>query len=234
MNEQHLLYLEVQARELMSACQAIETLFSDEADLLSREADARRLQTFAVSFAKHLEEEEWHETLERLRSNEDQLSDEKDEFVAGTIGFILKGSNGMKAAKNEMQTIHAGRKHYLGMIVVGVGAGGLPDDVTIVPVSRLARAQNREETEIIRELQQQGGLLFYPDTFRRMIGILIDYGRAGKLRLPISLKQLPTKWAIPGKVTVGFSVSVQAPATVSYQVMVVPQLPPGKDTSTQI
>lgn len=234
MNDQHLLYLEVRARELTSACQAMDTFFANGADLLAREADARRLETFAVSFAKHLDEEEWRETVERLRSDEDKVFEKGVELFTAVIGPIFVGSNGMKAVNKEMQTRHAGRKRYRGVIVVCVGADGLPGDVTIVPVSRLARTQNREETEIIRELQRQGELLFYPDTFRRMINLLVNEVRIGKLRLPISPKQLPTKLAIPGKITVGFAISVQPAATGPYQVVVVPHLPPGKGTSTQI
>lgn len=206
MNEQHLLFLEVRARELVSACQAMDTYFANGTEMLAREGDARRLETFAVNFAKHLDEEERRESVK-----------DRTEVVIGNL-----------------QAKHARRKRYLGTIVIRVGDGGLPNDVTIVPVSRLASTQNRDESEVILELQRQGGLLFPPETFRRMIGILIDGLRTGKLQLPISLKQLPAKWAIPGKVTVGFTVSVQPLATVSYQIMVVPQLPPGKNTSTQM
>lgn len=234
MNNQHLLYLKIRARELTSACQAMDTLFANGAARLRQEADARRLETFAANFAKHLNEEEWRENVERLRSDEDKDLEKGGEFVAATIGFVLKGSNGMKAVNKEMQTRHAGRKRYRGVIVVCVGADGLPGDVTIVPVSRLARTQNREEPEIIRELQQQGGRLFYPEAFCRMLTALVDDIRIGKLQLPISLKQLPAKLAIPRKITVGFPVSFQSDVTGHYHVVVVPQLPPGKDTSTQI
>ncbi len=234
MNNHHLQDLTNRTLELISACRALDSFFVHGAARLRQEADARRLETFAVNFARHLDEEEWHENTARLRSDDAEILRKGSELAVAAIGLTFMGRNGMKAVNRNMKAKHAGQKRYHGMIVVGVGAGGLPDDVTIVPVSRLARTQNREESDVIRELQQQSGLLFTPEAFLLMLGTLIKKLSEGKLQLPISLEQLPTKLAIPRKVTVGFPISVKPTVTGPFQVIVGPQLPPGKDTDTQI
>jgi hypothetical protein len=190
------------------------------ADHLVREADIKRLQSLAYGL-KH--------QLEKAYLREDGA--QKGWRRAGTIGDIAElvgkeiGSTpgehpSVEVFKTTLMARRASRQNCFGMILICVGQGGLPDDVRLVLISGLARSQNREEDDIIREIQQRGEWLFSPEGFLVMLDTLIEQLREGKLRLPISLKQLPAKLAIPRQITVEFVLPFKS----------VPLLLPGRGT----
>ncbi|MFC1846482.1 hypothetical protein ACFLYS_00275, partial [Chloroflexota bacterium] len=136
----------------------------------------------------------------------------------------------LNKVQKAVAALPSSKEHCFGTIMVCIGKGGLPDDVHVISVSRRARTQNQPESKIIQELQQRGMLLFSPDVFPVIINTLIEQLRAGKLSLPISLKQLPAELAIPlAKLVIPRKVTVR----LLTPVQLVPQLPAPKDTNTR-
>jgi hypothetical protein len=219
---QYLLNLKKRLRERGSDCEALDTFFAEGADLMAREAEIERLKKMTTRIGLHLEEVELSESrAQHASQSADALGGIGKLFVKG-FGSAMGEHAWVDAFEKNTAARQSGRQHCFGMIMVCVGKVGLPDDVHVVSVSERARVQNRSESEIIQELQQRGMLLFYPHVFLAMVDTLIEQLLDGKLRLPISPKQLPANLAIPRKVTVRFLTSVQW----------VPQLPAPKDTST--
>lgn len=69
-------------------------------------------------------------------------------------------------------------------VVVAVGAGGIPCDVTVFNVSAVARQKLKEEVALEDTLRSQGYLLFAPRKFEDIINWLKQKVTAGKIRLP--------------------------------------------------
>lgn len=68
--------------------------------------------------------------------------------------------------------------------MVRIGPGGVPDDVHVVSVSRLARDSLRKESEIIGELQKPKNTLLTEEKFLEFMDGLAEEIMAGRLSLP--------------------------------------------------
>ncbi len=191
---QYLLNLKERLRERGSACEALDTFFSKGADRMAREAYIVQLHNLTIRLKQHLEE---------AVLNEDgaQYASLAGDAVSSIGGLIVKGIGSAigghpwssEAFEKDLTGRRARKQRTFGMIMVCVGKGGLPDDVHIVSISKLARTQNRSESTIILEIQQSGALLFAPDKFMQLIEELVRDIRKGKSRLPILPEQLPVK-----------------------------------------
>ena len=223
MNSQYLLDLRKRLREMGSACQALNNFFVNGADRLVREADVKRLQGFATWLKHQLEKAKLSEDGAQYAWRKASLIGDIGELVGKAIGSTPGEHPRVEVFKKTLAARQTGKQHSFGTIMICVGQGGLPDDVHVVSISELARIKNRVESEIIREFQQRGEWLFSPEGFLVMLGTLIEKLHEGKLRLPISLKQLPAKLAIPREITVEYLVQIQ----------LVPQLPPGRGASAK-
>ena len=190
---------------------------------MAREADMKMLQNLTTRLKQDLEEAALSENGAEYASFKADAVGSVGSLIGKRIGSAIAGPAWREEAfEKELTARRTRRQCTFGTIVVCVGKRGLPDDVHVVSISKLARTHNRFESEVIQLLQQRGVLLFSPDVFHVMFGTLIEQLREGKLRLPISPKQLPAKLAIPRKVTVRLLTSIQ----------LVPQLPAPKNTST--
>lgn len=208
--------------EMGSACQSLNNFFVTGADRIAREPDVKTLRSLATRLKHQFEEAVLSEDSARSSlAKLDAGINVGNLFVTG-IGLAI-GKRGWVEGVERFEKIRAGRQHCFGMIMVCVGQDGLPDDVKIVSISELARIQNRDEDEIVQELQQRGKLLFSPDGFLELLDEFIGKLREGKLRLPIPTKQLPTRLAIPQTITVEFLLPFKS----------VPLLPPGRVTGSK-
>jgi hypothetical protein len=78
-----------------------------------------------------------------------------------------------------------------GTVVVAVGCNGVPDDVKVVPLSRLARKSGRTEAQVEASLRADGYALMAPDAFFAVLDELQNMVLAGTLALPVAPTQLP-------------------------------------------
>ena len=74
--------------------------------------------------------------------------------------------------------------------MVYIGSRGLPDDVQVVSISELARESNRQEYVVIRELREEGCLLYNEADFSLLIDRVVSDIREGRLCLPVSIEKL--------------------------------------------
>ena len=109
--------------------------------------------------------------------------------MSGAIKMVSKNKQ-LSAFSDHLLKNLAGKQRPFGMVLVCIGPKGLPDDARVVSISRLARESNREESEVINELQERGYLLFSEEAFPLLIDKLIDGVLEGRLLLPISAEKL--------------------------------------------
>jgi hypothetical protein len=118
--------------------------------------------------------------------------------AALTIGSIFSAARGRKDALNigvRMAGSVLSRKVPFGIVLIAVGKGGLPDDLKIIPLSRLARESNRSESEVETSLKYGGYLLMTPDAFSKVLDKVECGILDGSVSLPIDInefsKQVP-------------------------------------------
>jgi hypothetical protein len=221
MNTQYLLDLKARVREMGSACQVLNNFFATGAVRIAQEPDVERLRSLATQLKHKLEEAGLSEERARSSLAEWDGGIKMGNSIVAATGSAI-GKRGWVEGAERLEKRRASKQHDFGMILVCVGQGGLPDDVHVVSISELARIKNRAESEIIREIQQAGELLFSPEVFLQMLDTIIEQLRRGELRLPIPPKQLPAKLAVAREITVEFRLPFKA----------VPQLAPGRNMNT--
>jgi len=77
-----------------------------------------------------------------------------------------------------------------GIILIAVGKGGLPDNVRVIPVSRLARESNIKESELKAKLQDGSCLSMTAGTFVRLLSNVQAKVLDGAMSLPVPIEQL--------------------------------------------
>jgi len=185
----HLGNLQHQARKLTSAGLSLTPLFAEEAKRLSREDEASRLRVLYRAVVAHLDRVKRDEGSESYAQSQINLEVSVIALAMSAGRAIISKNNRLSRISDSLKS--AGIKKFpFGNVLVCVGPKGLPDDVGVVSISRLARESNRDESEVINELKKRGCLLFSKEAFSLLIDKLIDDVREGRLRLPISGEKL--------------------------------------------
>ena len=186
----HLKNLHHHARRLTSTGLSLITLFTQEANRLNRKDEASRLEALNSYIRQQ---------LDRAKSSEDVASDGHIQAdLISSLGASALGSIVKQVSKNKRISAFAdhlfesptSKERPFGTVLVCIGPLGLPDDVRVVCISKLARESNRPESEVINELQEHDCLLFSEKAFTLLIDRLVDDVREGRLRLPVSRETL--------------------------------------------
>lgn len=186
----HLENLQHQARRLTSTGLSLITLFAGETNRLSREDEASRLRALYSSIRQR---------LERVKRNEDSASygHSQANLMLSLGGLAASRIIEMVSENKQLSTMTGyllqglgNKQRPFGTVLVCIGPKGLPDDVGVVSISRLARESNWDEPEVINELQERGYILFNEKEFSFLIEKLIGNILKGRLRLPIPKEKL--------------------------------------------
>jgi len=181
--------LQQQARRLTSAGRSLITLFHEEAEWLSREAEVSRLRASHCDVMEQLERVKWNESSA-------SYGDTKANLIFSLTGLaakiILAATTKNQRAWNTVNNVFDTDAHKkpFGTVMVCVGPKGLPDDVRVVSIAELARKSKRLESEVTSELQKRGYLLLGEKAFSLLIDRLVNAVREGRLRLPVSREKL--------------------------------------------
>ena len=90
------------------------------------------------------------------------------------------------------------RKVPFGTVLMVIGKEGIPEDVKIIFISRLARESNRSESEVVANFKNNGYLSMTPETFTHVLDKVERGILDGSLPLPLPIinidklnKQIP-------------------------------------------
>jgi hypothetical protein len=185
--QERLKNLESQGKKLIEARLALNTLFAGEEIRLKREDEASILRVVHRAIVEQLQQLKHAEVSASHGHNQANLV----LFPVGLLvtAMVSKG-NRLSAITDYLLRGSADRKQPFGLVMVCIGPNGLPDDVKVVSISKLARESNRTEPEIINKLQDDGHLLSSEEAFTLLIDGLIGNVREGKLHLPVSRDKL--------------------------------------------
>lgn len=121
----------------------------------------------------------------------------KGNILCGLVAFAANGlfttmNNredavlvGLKAANSVMS-----KKSPFGSVFVAIGKEGLPEDVEVAPISRLARESNKSESDIKAKLQEKGYLVMTPEAFIQILDKVEIRIHGGTISLPITIDKL--------------------------------------------
>jgi hypothetical protein len=182
--------LKLRARELTSAGISLVTLLNKREAHLNRENEALKLEALNSAITQE---------LNRVKLSEDSMSREHSQ-----TNFVLSATNlavgAIKAASGNLNrkdvaayllSNQAVEQVTFGNALICVGPNGLPDDVRVVCISKLARDKRRHESRIVGDLRQHGCLLFREEEFSLLISRVTDGIKEGRLNLPIPKDKLP-------------------------------------------
>jgi hypothetical protein len=182
--------LKHQTRRLTSAGLSLIALFAEEANRLSREDEALRLKALYSSIRQQLDLAKRSEDAASYGHSQAGLIFSLGGLAAsGIIGMVSKNKRRSATAGRLLQSLNNEQPPF-GRVLVCIDPEGLPDDVRVISISKLARESNRPESEVICELQERGCLLFSEKEFSLLIDRLVDDVREGRLCLPISREKL--------------------------------------------
>jgi len=139
------------------------------------------------------------EGIKRLESAA-QIGSSQGKMLSGLAAFALSGL--FAAMNNRNDAFGIGIKSAqsifnkeipFGSVFVAIGKGGLPEDVEVVSISRLARESDKSELDVRANLQADKCLLMTPEAF---IKVLDEAERGicdGTISLPIDADKLKRK-----------------------------------------
>jgi hypothetical protein len=177
-------------RRLTSSALSLAAILAEQADRLDNCDEASRLKASYLLIEQQ---------LEQVKRSEDAASyGHSHANLAVSLGGLAIGSLIKMASRNEQLSAFAdslldglGKKQSpFGLVLICIGPKGLPDDVEVVSISRLARESNRDEFEVINQLQESGYLMLSEKAFSLLIDRLIEDAREGRLCLPVSREKL--------------------------------------------
>jgi hypothetical protein len=178
------------AARLRSTALSLISLFGEEAKRLDRIDEASRLETMRSYIDQQLQQFRRNEASKQYgRDRVDIMSTLGGLAFTTVLKQVSKGSRLSAFVGRALESASSEERPF-GNVLVCIGPGGLPDDVKVAPISRLARESNRTETEVINDIQELGFLLLDEQAFHLLIEMLLDDVLGGQRRLPISLQEL--------------------------------------------
>jgi len=184
-----------QAREQRATLKPIGDAFAYEAQRLFRHDQVvclRRLKARVMHEVSNTLEQET--TASNAFTKTSLLMGAADFALGGLVAAMFRSrrvfSVGAQLAQIELSKIKP-----FSTVLVAVGHGGLPNDVEVVSLSRLARESGRLESDIEAALQTSGYLLMTPQTFSNVLDELKCKVLNGSLSLPVAGEQLSSGWA---------------------------------------
>ena len=179
-----------QARRLTSSAFSLSAIFEEEANQLNRKDEASRLKALYFCIRRQLD---WAKSSEDAASygySQANLIISLGGLAAGSIIKMVSRNKQLSAFADYLLKSPTNKERPFGLVLIWIGPKGLPDDVGVVSVSRLARESNREEPEVIDELRERGYLLLSEKAFSLLTDKLINDIQEGRLDLPVSMEEL--------------------------------------------
>lgn len=187
----HVKSLQLQAAKLVSAGPALTSLLNEEASRLRRQDEASRLEALRSSIMQKLE---WARTMEgaaRYGDTKAKLTGSLFELGAGIIMKLATDDRRVQGVANHLLKNIGGKDLPFGTVMVCIGPKGVPGDVTAISISELARKSDREESQVISELERRGYLLFSERAFSLLMDRLTGDLQTGRASLPTPAEKLP-------------------------------------------
>jgi len=184
-----------QARDQAAALEPLGNIFAQEAKHLVRYDQAARLRSLKTRVLSEVNNIQRMETAASYGFTKATLITGITKLaLGGLVAAVAHSGNafslGARLAESDLT-----KTAPFGNVMVAVGRGGLPNDVEVISLSRLARESGRLEPDIEAALQTHGYLLMTPEVLSRVLTELERSVLDGSLSLPVTSDQLSSELA---------------------------------------
>lgn len=177
-------------RRLNSSAFSLSAMLVEEADRLSRWDEASRLKALCFSIRRQLDQVRSSENAASCGYSQAELTVSLGRLAVGGIIKAVSSNRQLSALADRLLESRTNKERPFGLVLVCIGPRGLPEDVEVIPISRLARELDCEESKVIHAQRQRGYLLITEEAFLLLIYRLVADVEEGRLRLPISQAKL--------------------------------------------
>jgi hypothetical protein len=191
-------YVEVlchQAKEQAATLEPLGDTFAQEAKRLVRYDQAVCLRSLKARVLSEVDNIQRMETAASDGFTKATLITGMTKLALGGLAAAVVRNSSVLSVGAHLAESDLTRTAPFGNVMVAVGHGGLPDDVEVISLSRLARELDRLESDIEAALQTRGYLLMTPEAFSRVLTVLERRVLDGSLSLPVTSEQLPGELA---------------------------------------
>lgn len=186
----HVRSLQLRAAALASAGPSLAALIDAEASRLRWKDEASRLVAWRSSIMQELA---WARSMEDAASygeSQARLMISLGELVVGGAIRMATEDKRWRAFSDHLLNNIGGKGRPFGTVMVCIGPRGVPDDVSAISISELARESGREEPQVIGALERHGYLLLSERAFSLLMDRLGGDIQEGRLSLPIPTEKL--------------------------------------------
>ena len=187
----------VQALRQRAAAQAeairsLAGLFAQEAEHLGRKAQVETLRALRKRVSEEVTSLEMAELGAHKVFTRGKLMGAGTDFLLGSLLSASLGLGkrplvvGLRCAQQALS-----ERAPFGNVQVAVGPGGVPGDVSVVCLSKLARDSGHSESHVGGSIRAQGRVLMSSDAFFTLLGQLERLVLAGIRALPVTARELP-------------------------------------------
>ena len=183
------LHIQEMRRQIKRQADALPILgdrFAGEAQCQYRQDQARSLDDLKKRVEQEVKNVERMEAASSIGSMKGAVIFGLANFAIGSICAAAIHSDehplsvGLQFAANSLE-----RTAPFGNIVIAVGPRGVPDDVEVIPLSKIARQQDKEESEVTATLESSYHVMSvesFSDALEELKGKVLE----GRLTLPVS------------------------------------------------
>lgn len=172
------------------AFEELVVIFTESSVQLIRHDQVSRLQILKLRIMREVEDIKRMESAAQIGFTKGALL---GSGVAFTLGSLFAAARGRKDASRiglKLAISTLSKAVPFSMVLIAVGKRGLPDDLEVVTVSRLARESNKSESEVVTNLKNNGYLSMTPETFNKVLDKVERGILDGTFSLPINIDKL--------------------------------------------
>jgi hypothetical protein len=188
--ERRLKELQSQLRKHQAIAEELGTVLNQRTQNILAHDQAASLDNLKARVMKAVDDVRLSEIIASNKFLDEKLATGLMDFAAGALGALMTHRRDpLWEGASRLRPV-LGRKAPFGTVLVAVGEKGLPEDVTVVPLSGMARDSNQGEMEIQEALRKRGKLLMAPEAFAALIDKLKLRVLDRSVSLPLSFDKI--------------------------------------------
>ncbi len=149
-----------------------------------------RLEVLKSRINEEVEDIKWMEAAAQTGYVRGTLLNSGLTFIFGSLFMNAIGRKDSLKIGAQMAGSVLSKTVPFGTVLIGIGKEGIPEDVKVIPVSRLARESNRSESEVKTSLKHDGYLLMASEVFTQALNKTKSEILDGSLSLPIKISEI--------------------------------------------
>jgi hypothetical protein len=182
--------LQCQLRKLIAAVEELGPVLDLCAKSVVERDQAFSLDNLKARIMREVEDARIREVVASNEFNKRKLTKGALNFAAGALFAAIAGQRDPLSRGARLIQHVLDQKAPFGTVLVAVGKEGLPHDVAVVSLSRLARESGKEEQQVRDTLEELGHLLIEPDMFALLMDNLKRKVLDGSVSLPVSVQMI--------------------------------------------